>query len=148
MKVANPYLYFAGNTEEAFGFYRSVFGGDFRGVLRYGDFPENPMGIPDEDLDKIAHIALPLGNESLLMGTDYLDSFPDTLTMGNNVVITLEPESGEEAERLFGALSEGGKVTHPLRTTEWAEKHGGCQDRFGVHWMVDYTGNVRFSEGA
>lgn len=147
MKAANPYLYFNGNTEEAFAFYKSVFGGEFEAVIRFRDFGDNAMGIPEDDLDKIAHIALSLGPANMLMATDHLRSFPESFKPGNSFSIVLDPESTEEAERLFEALSTGGKVKEPLRKTEWAEKHGQCEDRFGIRWMVNYTGSVQFSAG-
>ncbi|MGH7481277.1 MAG: VOC family protein [Longimicrobiales bacterium] len=147
MKSANPYLNFPGNTEEAFTFYRSVFGGEFAAVVRFSDFSDNSMGVPDADRDKIAHIALPLGPHNMLMATDALDSFPEKYQPGNNFYITLEPESTEEAERLFEALSAGGQVEMALDRTEWAEKYGSCTDRFGVKWMVSYTGSVQFAVG-
>lgn len=142
MKAVNPYLNFNGNTEEAFRFYQTVFGGDLQ-IIRFEDFGENSMGVPDEDLTKIAHVALPLRDGSMLMGTDTLESLGQELTMGNNFSITLEAESDEEAEKIFNALSDGGKVEMPLAKTEWAEKYGMCADRFGVRWMVNYTGDVQ-----
>lgn len=145
MKAANPYLNFKGNTEEAFNFYKSVFGGEFLTVMRFRDFGDNGMGVAEKDLDKISHIALPLG-QNVLMGTDVVDSMPTNLTFGNNFYITLEPDSGQESERLFGALSSGGSVEMPLQKTEWAEKYGSCTDRYGVQWMVNYTGDVRFGQ--
>jgi PhnB protein len=145
MKNVNPYLNFPGNTEEAFGFYRSVFGGEFPMVLRFRDFgPE--MDGPDGD--KLAHIALPLGHGSMLMGTDALESHGRTLTMGNNFSISLEAETSGEAERLFGALSAGGRTDMPLGRTEWAELYGMCTDRYGVQWMVNFPGSVRFGGSA
>lgn len=146
MKAVSPYLNFAGHTEEAFEFYQSVFGGELH-VVRYGDFPDNPMGVPDEDMDKIAHSALSLVGDTMLMGTDTLESLGQELTAGNNFSITLEAESEEEAERLFDALSEGGEVEMPLAATEWAEKYGSCVDRYGVRWQLNYTGDARFSAG-
>lgn len=143
MKAANPYLYFDGDTEEAFTFYRSVFGGEFLSLLRFRDFPDNPMGIAEKDLDRIAHIALPLGSGNMLMGTDMVESMPAKLRKGNNVYITIEPETADEADSLFAALSDGGRVEMPLDSTDWAEKHGQCTDRFGIQWMVDYTGNAQ-----
>jgi PhnB protein len=147
MKMAHPYLNFPGNTEEAFTFYRSVFGGDFVAVLRFRDFPGNDMEVPDDELDRIAHIALPLGGDTMLMGTDVVSSMPVELTVGNNFYITIEPDSAEEAERLFDALSAGGRIEMPLQQTAWAEKHGSCADRYGVQWMLDYTGSVDFPMG-
>jgi PhnB protein len=145
MKTANPYLNFNGNTEEAFTFYKSVFGGEFLAVVRFKDFGDSSMQVPENELDKIAHIALPLGKDNVLMGTDALESLGQSLKAGNNFYITLEAESAEEAEKLFNALSAGGRVEMPLQKTGWAEKYGSCEDRFGVHWMVGYTGSVRFS---
>jgi len=136
MKSAHPYLNFAGNTEEAFGFYRSVFGGDFPMVLRFREFGPNMDG---PDGDKLAHIALPLGSTTL-MGTDALESHGRVLVVGNNVSIQIEAESAEEAQRLFGALAEGGRIAMPMARTEWAELYGMCTDRFGVQWMVNWAG--------
>ncbi len=148
MKAANPYLNFSGNTEEAFSFYRSVFGGEFLAVVRFKDFRGNAMQIPEGERDKIAHIALPLGDGNILMGTDVLPSQGHALTLGNNVYLNLEADSEEEAERLFNALSTGGRIEMPLQKTEWAEKYGICADAFGVQWMVNYTGSQQFSAAA
>jgi PhnB protein len=145
MKGANPYLNFPGNTMEVFDFYRSVLGGEFLGVMRYRDFGDNGMGVPEGELDKIAHIALPLGGENMLMATDTLESQP--LTAGNNFYIHLETDDVQEAERVFQGLSNGGSVEMPLETTEWAEKYGSLRDRFGVQWMISFTGNVEFTMG-
>lgn len=145
MKMVNPYLNFAGKTEEAFGFYRSVFGGDFPLVLRYRDFGGNDMGAAEHELDKIAHMALPLGRDNMLMGTDVLESQAASLNMGNNFYISLEADSGAEATQLFGALAAGGQVEMPMQQTEWAEQFGICKDKFGVQWMVSYTGSVEFT---
>ena len=95
MKAVNPYLNFKGNTEQAFNFYKSVFGGEFQGLMRFRDFGENSMGIPDHELDKIAHIALPLGGGALLMATDVVDGMPGKFTMGTNFYITLEPDTSD-----------------------------------------------------
>lgn len=143
MKAVNPYLNFNGNTEEAFEFYQSVFGGELQ-ITRYSDFDGN-MGAADEDADKVANVTLPIGGGTTLMGTDVLESFGQQLNVGDNVSITLEPDTAEEAEELFNKLSDGGSVTMPLAETEWAEKYGMCTDKFGVHWMVNYTGNVDFT---
>jgi PhnB protein len=138
MKSANPYLNLPGNTEEAFNFYRSVFGGEFSDVMRYRDFGDNTMGIPEKDLDKIAHIALPIGKDKL-MATDAVESFPKKVVFGNNVYITVETDSPGEAERVFQALSDGGTVEMEIQKTEWAEKFGQCEDRYGVWWMIMYS---------
>lgn len=143
MKAVNPYLNFDGNTEEAFKFYQSVFGGELQ-ITRFKDMADT-MGANGEDLNKIANIALPLNGDTMLMGTDLLESMGQKLTMGNNFSITLETDSAEEAEELFNKLSDGGEVQMPLMQTEWAEKYGDCIDKFGIHWMVNYTGDVEFS---
>lgn len=144
--MVSPCLNFGGNTEDAFRFYQTVFGGELQ-IVRFKDFGDNSMGVPEADLDKVAHVALPLRDGSMLLGTDTLESFGQQLTIGNNFSITLEAESAEEADRLFNALSDGGNVEMPLAKTEWAERYGMCADRFGVRWMVNYTGDVQFGEG-
>ncbi len=145
MKTANPYLNFPGNTLEAFEFYRSVFGGEFVDVLRYRDFGDNGMSVPEQDLDRIAHIALPLGGGNLLMGTDTLESWGQEVRFGTNVHIALEADSADEARTVFGGLSAGGAVEMEPERTEWAELYGTCTDRYGVKWMVMFTGEVQFS---
>jgi PhnB protein len=140
----NPYLNFKGNTEEAFRYYKSAFGGEFTAVVRFKDFAGN-MGVSEDEGDKIAHIALPLGQHGVvLMGTDVVGSRGQSLTVGNNFYITLESDNAEEAQRLFDKLSAGGRIEMPLQKTEWAEKYGVCADKFGVQWMVSFTGDVRF----
>lgn len=147
MQSVNPYLNFPGNTEEAFHFYRSVFGGEFAHVVRFRDFPDNEMGVSEEQLDRIAHIALPLGQDNMLMATDVVSSTPGKLAVGNNFYIALEADSEDEAVRLFDALASGGRTEMPLQKTEWAEKFGVLADRFDVQWMISYTGNVTLDLG-
>lgn len=145
MKSVSPYLNFKGNTLEAFEFYRSVFGGEFLAVLRFRDFQDNGMGVAEKDLDKIAHVALPLGPHATLMGTDVVDGMPSRFAVGTNVYIHVEPETAEEADRLFTALAAGGTIQMPLQATPWAEQYGSVVDRFGVQWMLNYEGSVRFA---
>ncbi len=144
MISANPYLNFKGNAEEAFTFYRQVFGGDFVSVIRFRDFPDNSMGVAEAELDKIAHIALPLGPHNLLMATDVVSSWSRPFDRGNHCYISLEAESAGESDTLFSALSRDGTIEMPLQETEWAERYGICIDRFGVQWMVNYTGAKTF----
>lgn len=139
MATLNPYLNFAGNTEEAFSFYKSVFGGDFMGgINRFKDTPET-SNISDSERDKIMHIALPVGNGNMLMATDALESLGHKVNIGNNIHLSLEAESKEEAEKLFNGLSAGGKVTMPLADAFWSAYFGMLTDKFGVQWMVNYT---------
>ena len=146
MKALTPCLNFNGNAREAFDFYASVFRGEIRSVLKYGDL-DMTSGMPDADLAKLAHIHLVLGDDLNIIGSDIPESFGSPHQLGNHVQITIEPESSEEAERLFASLSEGGNVSMPLQPTEWAEQFGECIDRFGIGWMINYTGDVEFSSG-
>ena len=145
MQFVSPYLNFNGNAEEAFEFYRTVFGGELIGVVRFRDFGEGAMDVPEGDRDKIAHISLPLVEGINLMASDVVGPQAAAFNVGNNVYVYLEAESAEEADRLFAALSEGGTAEMPLQPTGWAEKYGSCVDKFGIQWMISYTGDVNFS---
>lgn len=138
MKYASVYLNFNGNAEEAFVFYKSVFGGDFSFVMRFKDTPDGAK-MPEADRDKIMHIALPIPNGFTLMASDVPESFGQKLIFGNNFYVYLETESKAEADRIFGALSAGGKVEMALENTFWGAYYGSVTDKFGVQWMVSYT---------
>jgi PhnB protein len=142
MAAINPYLNFNGNTEEAFNFYKSVFGGEFLAVMRFKDNAECGQ-ISESDQDRIMHIALPIGNGNTLMATDSLESMGQKLTVGNNFYICLAPESKEEAEKLFNGLSAGGKIEMPLQDMFWGAYYGSFSVKFGVQWMVNYDKNGR-----
>jgi len=138
MATINTYLNFMGNTEKAFNFYKSVFGGEFvGGVRRFGDMPDNES-MSEEDKRKVMHVGLPIGPGNFLMGTDALESTGQSLTFGNNYYISISPESKEEATKLFNGLSSGGTITAPLEHTFWGAYFGTFTDKFGVHWMVNY----------
>lgn len=139
MPKLNPYLNFAGNAEEAFGFYRSVFGGEFTTVVRFKDMPMEGVRIPTQDESKIMHIGLPIGPDQVLMASDALESLGQTLVPGNNVYISITPETKEEAKRLFEALAVGGTVEMPIADQVWGDYYGSLRDRFGVQWMVNYS---------
>jgi PhnB protein len=139
MTKLNTYLNFAGNTEEAFNFYKSVFGGEFRTVMRFKDMPIPGVKTEKTDENKIMHIALPVGKDDVLMASDALGSHGQKLVAGNNVSISIFPESKEEADRLFQALSAGGTVQMPIADQPWGDYYGGLKDKFGVLWMIDYT---------
>lgn len=138
MPKLNTYLNFAGNTEEAFNFYRSVFGGEFSSVVRFKDVPMKGVNIPKKDENKIMHIALPVGKNDVLLATDTLESLGMKLTQGNNVHIMIIPESKEEADKIFKALSAGGRIEMPIADQSWGDYYGSFKDKFGVQWMVDY----------
>jgi PhnB protein len=142
MTAVNPYLNFAGNTEEAFNFYKSVFGGDFAMVMRFGEMPGcDEAQVADGDRDKIMHIALPIGKGNVLMATDSLESMGQKLNQGNNFYISLSPETREEADRLFNGLSDGGSVQMPMADAFWGDYFGCFSDKFGVQWMIVQSNN-------
>jgi PhnB protein len=136
------YLNFPRNTEEAFNFYKSVFGGEFSrgGISRLGDIPtgEGMPAIAEEDKNLIMHVELPILGGHLLMGTDAPESMGFYLNQGNNVYIELEPDSKAETKRLFNALSAGGKITTDLQDMFWGSYYGTCIDKFGVQWMFNF----------
>jgi PhnB protein len=139
MTKLNAYLNFAGNTEDAFNFYKSVFGGEFRTVTRFKDMPMQGVSIPKADENKIMHIALPVGKDDVLMARDVLEGFGHKLVIGNSVTVSIFPDSKEEADRIFEALSAGGKIEMPIADQQWGDYYGGFTDKFGVRWMVDYA---------
>ena len=139
MAAINPYLTFDGNCEEVFQFYKSVFGGEFTYVGRFGDMPPtdgNP--IPEEIANKIMHISLPISAETTLFGSDSSDAFGHATIVGNNISISIDTESIDEADRLFNGLSAGGNITMPLAKTFWGAYFGMFTDKFGIHWMVNH----------
>jgi len=138
MLKINPYLNFAGNTEDAFEFYRSVFGGEFATLQRFRDTPEAGR-VPEKEKEMIMHVALPVGDGTTLMGTDALESMGHKLLSGNNIQLSIETDSKDEVDKIFKGLSAGGKVTMPLADTFWGAYFGMVTDRFGVQWMVSYS---------
>lgn len=139
MAILNPYLNFPGNTEEAFSFYKSVFGGEFTSVVRFKDMPMEGFSIPKQDENKIMHIGLPIGKDNVLMATDTLESLGQKLTTGNNFYISIHPENKEEADHIFNGLSAGGKIEMPMSDQVWGDYFGSLKDKFGIQWMINYT---------
>ncbi len=135
------YLNFNGQTEEAFEFYKSAFGGEFRTFTRFGDTGQ-AAHIPADDHHKMMHVALPLLGGHVLMGTDILESLGQSLTIGNNSYICISPDSKEEAMRLFESLSDGAIIEMPLQDTFWGAYYGILKDKFGIQWMVNYEVTV------
>jgi PhnB protein len=140
MATLTPYLTFNGNCLEAFEFYRSVFGGEFNYVGRFKDMPSDTPFTGDQG-EKIMHMSLPIGNGTVLMGSDANEMY-GSVTPGNNFSLTLSTESEEEATRIFDGLAEGGKITMPLEKTFWSERFGMFIDQFGINWMVNYDLNA------
>ena len=116
MTKLNTYLNFAGNAEEAFNFYKSVFGGEFTSVVRFKDMPMEGVKIPKKDENKIMHIGLPIGKDDVLMASDSLESLGQKLVMGNNIYISVHPDSKAEADRIFQSLSVGGTIEMTITT--------------------------------
>lgn len=133
----NPYLNFMGHTEEAMQFYRSVFGGEFVAFQRFNDSPGHEK-MPQKEQGLIMHASLPMGNTNVLMATDTLESMGQTLVTGNNFSLVVNTESEAETDRLFDALSKGGKITMPLNRTFWGAYFGMCTDKYGIQWMLSY----------
>ncbi len=143
MASVGTYLNFNRTTEEVFNFYRSVFGTEFTGLHRFGDMP-GPDGSPSDpnnpDANLIMHIALPITGGHLLMGTDAPESMGFKLTFGNTTHIMLMPDTREEADRLFAALSAGGQVDMEMADQVWGDYFGSFTDKYGIGWMIDVTG--------
>jgi PhnB protein len=142
MKSVNPYLNFNGNTEEAFNFYKSIFGGEFQAIQRLSDMPadEGLPPMPASEKNKIIHISLPLGKGNVLMGSDVFEAFGHEKVQGNNVHLSLVAETKEEADKIFKALSaDGGKITMPLADQFWGSYYGMLTDKFGIQWMMSFN---------
>ena len=138
MATVSTYLNFERETEEAFSFYKSVFGGEFEGgIMRFKDIPpaESMPPLPEADKDLVMHVSLPIFGGHRLMGTDAPDSMGFRVNCGNNVYIMLQIDTRKETQRLFNALSKGGQVEQELQDMFWGDYYGSCKDRFGVQWM-------------
>ena len=141
MARVSTYLNFSNYTEEAFNFYKSVFGTEFTepGFRRFGDMPpmEGMPPTPDDLKNLVMHVELPITGGHILMGTDAPEQMGFNVNFGNNMHINLEPDSREETKRLFDALSAGGKVEMELQDMFWGAYFGNCTDKYGVHWMFN-----------
>ncbi len=141
MAKVSTYLNFPRNTEEAFNFYRSVFGGEFVGgqINRLGQVPRQPgqPELAEADKNLVMHVGLPLFGDHVLYGTDAPESMGFTVKFGNNVYINLEPDTRAELDRLFTALSQGGKVEFKPQVMFWGDYYASCTDKFGVQWMFN-----------
>ena len=140
MASVSTYLNFKRNTEEAFNFYKGVFGTEFVGqIARFGEMPPAPdqPAVPEADKNLIMHITLPILAGHLIMGTDAPESMGFKLNQGNSVYINLEPDTRVETDRLFNALSDGGTVEMPLGEMFWGDYFGSLKDRFGTQWMFN-----------
>lgn len=140
MAAINPYLMFNGTCEEAFVFYKSVFGGEFPYIGKYKDAPaEEGEQLSEEAQNKVMHVSLPIGN-TILMGSDSHPRYGD-VSFGDNFSISINAESTEEADRIFNGLSAEGHVEMPMNKTFWGAYFGMFKDKFGVNWMVNFDEN-------
>ena len=135
MALINPHINFNGNAEEAFNFYKSVFGGEFSMIMRFGDMP-NP-NIPESENNKIMHIALPIG-KNILMGNDVPEFMGRVNENENRSKISISAESKEEADKLYKGLSAGGQIEMPIGDSPWGTYFAMFRDKYGIEWMVDF----------
>lgn len=140
MATVNAYLTFNGNCEDAFNFYKSVFGGEFPYVGRFKDMPpqNDHAAVPAIDGEKIMHISLPISNETSIMGSDTGGEWSNSFVVGNNFSISITAQSQAEADKLFNGLSAGGQVTIPMNKTFWGSYFGMFTDKFGINWMISF----------
>ena len=138
MAQINPHINFNGNAEEAFTFYKSVFGGEFATIVRFKDIASDEFPIPDKDANKIMHIALPIG-KNLLMANDVPESMGPTNENENRSKIVINAESREEADKLYNGLSVGGTIEMPIADSPWGTYFAMFRDKYGIEWMIDFN---------
>jgi PhnB protein len=143
MALINPHINFNGNAEEAFNFYKSVFGGEFSKIIRFKDISSAEFPVAENEANKIMHIALPIG-KNILMANDVPESMGQVNENENRSKISISAESREEADKLFNGLSEGGKVEMPIEDSPWGSYFGMFRDKYGIEWMVDF--DPKFNE--
>jgi PhnB protein len=137
MALINPHINFNGNAEEAFTFYKSVFGGEFATIMRLKDLSSPEFPVAENDANKILHIALPIG-KNVLMGNDVPESMGKVNENENRSKISISAESKEEADKLFNGLSAGGQVEMPIADSPWGSYFGMFRDKYGIEWMIDF----------
>jgi PhnB protein len=144
MAQINPHINFNGNAEEAFTFYKSVFGGAFTKIIRFKDLASAEFPVAEKEENKIMHIALPIGS-SMLMANDVPEIMGETNENENRSKIVITAESKEEADQLFDGLSVGGQIEMPIAESPWGSYFGMFRDKYGIEWMVDFdaTNNVQ-----
>jgi len=138
MALINPHINFNGNAEEAFTFYKSVFGGEFAKVIRFKDLANPEFPLAEKEENKIMHIALPIGKTNVLMGNDVPEFLGKVNENENRSKISISTESKEEADKLFNGLSAGGKIEMPISDSPWGSYFGMFRDKYGIEWMVDF----------
>jgi PhnB protein len=143
MPTINPYIHFNGNAEEAFHFYKSVFGVEFSALARFKDLQNPEQPFPEEEANKIMHIALPIGADQVLMASD-IPSFMGTVNeQENRSKIFVATDSKEEADRIYQGLSTGGRAEMPIGNSPWGTYFGMFRDKYGIEWMVQFDANSK-----
>jgi PhnB protein len=137
MAQINPHINFNGNAEEAFTFYKSVFGGEFAKIIRFKDLASSGFPVAENEENKIMHIALPIG-KNILMANDVPEIMGKTNENENRSKISISTESKEEADKLFNGLSAGGNIEMPIANSPWGTYFGMFRDKYGIEWMVDF----------
>jgi len=140
MANINPHIHFNGNTEEAFEFYKSIFGGSFTRIVRFKDLSSMGIELPEKEHNKIMHITLPIGDTSVLMGSDVPDILGKVNENENRSKITISADSKKEADALFNGLSAGGNIEFPIDNSPWGSYFGALRDKYGIEWMIEFTG--------
>jgi PhnB protein len=138
MALINPHINFNGNAEEAFTFYKSVFGGEFAKVIRFKDLAGPAFPVTEKDENKIMHIALPIGKCNMLMANDVPESMGRTNENENRSKIVIVAESKEEGDKLFNGLSAGGQIDGPIGNSPWGTYFGCFRDKYGIEWIVEF----------
>jgi PhnB protein len=142
MANINPHINFNGNAEEAFNFYKSVFGGEFARIMRFKDLASAEFPVAENEESKIMHIALPIG-KNVLMANDVPEILGRTNENENRSKIVISAESKEEADKLFNGLSAGGQIEMPISDSPWGSYFGMFRDKYGIEWMVDFDSNYK-----
>ena len=143
MARINPHINFNGNAEEAFTFYKSVFGGEFTKVIRFKDLASDEFQVAKKEENKIMHIALSIGKSNTLMANDVPEIMGRTNENENRSKIVISAESKEEADKLFNGLAAGGQIEMPISDSPWGSYFGMFRDKYGIEWMVDFDPNYR-----
>ncbi|WP_421772946.1 VOC family protein [Gracilimonas sp.] len=139
MPTINPYLNFQGNTEKAFKFYQSIFGGEFiGGISRFTNAPEAEQ-LSEEERNKVMHVALPFGDNNMIMATDALESMGQKVKPGNNFYLCISADSREQADQFFKGLSEGAEIEMEMQDAFWGDYFGMLTDKFGIKWMITFA---------
>jgi PhnB protein len=141
MRTINPWINFNGNAEEAFTFYQSVFGGQFKKVIRFKDLASAEFPVADNEANKIMYIALPIGTNNVLIGNDVPEFMGRTNENENRSKILISAESREEADKIFNGLSAGGNIEGPIDDTPWDTYAGMFRDKYGIEWIVEFDSN-------